>query len=194
MTVPNNIEERNKMHLIDLTGQTFGRWTVIECRTAGGRNGGYLWLCRCDCGTEREVRQDALRQQKSKSCGCSRRITNDEGERKSTHPLFSTYRGMTRRCTSPDRGSAKYYHNRGIKVCDRWMESFWNFVEDMGERPKDMTLDRINPNGDYEPGNCRWATGLEQVQNRRPSWFTNPIYSEPIVFTYSEETYGNNRL
>jgi len=83
-----------------------------------------------------------------------------------TSPTYNSWRDMKRRCHNPNRKAYKNYGGRGIKVCDRWMD-FVNFLEDMGECPEGLTLDRINNDGNYEPGNCRWATRKQQVQNRR---------------------------
>jgi len=82
------------------------------------------------------------------------------------HPLYVTWKDMHKRCISPNNGAYKYYGARGIRVCERWRE-FWNFVEDMGERPPGTTLDRIDNTGHYEPSNCRWATQIEQQRNTR---------------------------
>lgn len=85
------------------------------------------------------------------------------------HPLYRVYNGMKTRCYNENHEGYYWYGAKGIKVCDRWLQSFWNFVEDMGERPKGTTLDRIKGNKGYEPGNCRWATPKEQAQNRKPN-------------------------
>lgn len=84
-------------------------------------------------------------------------------------PTYSTWRSMKKRCLNPGHRSWPHYGGRGITICDAWLESFDAFLADMGERPDGTTLDRINPDGNYEPGNCRWATVLEQRHNRRPT-------------------------
>ena len=85
-----------------------------------------------------------------------------------THsPTYETWHAMIQRCTNPRASNWGYYGGRGITVCDRWLHSFENFLADMGMRPADLSLDRIDNDGNYEPGNCRWATAVEQSQNRR---------------------------
>lgn len=97
-------------------------------------------------------------------------MTNRVKDGRMSHPLYWTHRSMLKRCNNPNVTGYLYYGGRGIKVCDRWvgLRGFDYFLEDMGTRPEGYTLDRINPNGDYEPSNCRWADSLTQSRNKRP--------------------------
>lgn len=156
---------KQKRKIIDLTGNKIGRWAVIKEAERKGRV--RYWFCICECGTERDVCQSTLRNGESTSCGC---LTID---RMTRHGLYKTkefkvWSGMISRCEKPKNISYPLYGGRGIKVCDRWRRSFSFFINDMGMRPgKGYDLDRINPDGDYEPGNCRWATRSQNLQNRR---------------------------
>ncbi len=156
----------------DLCGHRFGRWLVVSLVCVGRRRG---WLCRCDCGTERVVREDRLKSGRSLSCGCFHREISAGIFR--THGLSkrSEYRiwlGMRRRCSDKNHPSYKDYGARGIKVCQQWEKSFVAFYSDVGQRPtSDHSLDRIDSNKDYEPGNVRWAVKHEQVRNTRRNTF-----------------------
>lgn len=162
-----------------MLGKIFDRLTIIDYAKP------YLcpnnqiktkWLCLCICGKTKEVREDHLLAERIKSCGCFRKdfkrthglskcqkeITKEE---KST---YSTWDAMIQRCTNPKNKKYNIYGGRGIKVCDRWLESFENFLNDMGVKPSsNLSLDRVNVNEDYCPENCRWATGSEQAFNKR---------------------------
>lgn len=129
----------------------------------------------CDCGNKTIVSTGNLKNGTTKSCGCYQREYQAKRGRKnfykhglSNHPLYPTWSTMKSRCYNKNNISYKNYGARGIKVCDRWLNSFENFLKDMGEKPSDKhSLDRIDINGDYEPSNCRWATPEEQAINKR---------------------------
>lgn len=168
--------ERNNQFR-DLTGQQFGRLTAQW--PAGRTPGAVHWLCLCICGAMRIVRAQSLLRGSARSCFCLQRenrtklikeFTKHGHARLHAHsPEFRTWRGMIQRCTNPQRQSFKYYGGRGIKVCERW-QKFENFLADMGLRPTAThSIDRFpNNDGNYEPGNCRWATRSEQQLNKRP--------------------------
>jgi hypothetical protein len=153
-------------HLIDLAGQRFGRLTVVSY----GKNAREGWFCRCDCGVEWFVPSGSLRNGSTRSCGCLKR--DEMSQRLRTHggafmPEYKIWEAMRRRCSKPSDPSYKNYGARGISVCERWLD-YGNFLADMGKRPTPKhTLDRTNNDGNYEPGNCHWATRSEQAKNRR---------------------------
>jgi hypothetical protein len=162
----------------DLTGKQFGRWTVI--RLADRDQWRRLsWLCQCACGTKRVVRADVLTRGVGMSCGClqremtTKRLTRhgEAGNARKGVPASFEYKcwaGLRARCRSPRHAQYQDYGGRGISVCERWWESFANFLADMGRRPSpDLSIDRIDNDGNYEPANCRWATTTAQNGNRR---------------------------
>ena len=154
----------------DITGQRFGRLLVLRQseRTASSRH--IRWTCRCDCGSEAEIVGTDLRRGRVQSCGCLR--ADRTREVVATHGRSSTreYRiwlGMRRRCNNPRFPKYEYYGGRGIRVCDRWANSFEAFLADMGDAPPGTSIDRIDSNGNYEPTNCRLASSDTQARNRR---------------------------
>lgn len=155
------------MTIKNMTGKRFGLLTVV-CREGSHQvSGGATWLCHCDCGSEKVIEGRLLRNGTTNSCGCLQK-KNGTTHGHSNDPTYYSWRAMLKRCNNEKHVAYKNYGGRGITVCHRWQDSFVSFLTDMGERPSlQFSIDRIDSDGNYEPGNCRWATSDSQSRNRR---------------------------
>lgn len=160
---------------VDLAGRRFGRWAVLGL--SGDRSGRlYKWTCRCDCGTVRDVVSATLVNGASQSCGClhremARELNTVHGGKGT--PEYRAWKHMRERCNNPNDKRYENYGGRGIRVCDRWND-FTAFMSDLGPRPsRRHSIERIDVNGHYEPGNVKWATVKEQARNK-----TTTLYVE----------------
>lgn len=180
-------------NFIDITGQKFGRLTVVEY-VGKGQDRKALWKCKCDCGEERVVRGRDLRNGKTVSCGCYReeikigRPMTEQNRRilldiNTTHglsktPIYKVWQGIKSRCYNPKTINYCNYGGRGITMCEEWL-TFEGFYEDMAESYKrGLTIERIDNDKGYSKENCKWATRLEQSNNKRDN----------IIITYNGET------
>jgi hypothetical protein len=160
------------MKAIDISGQKFGRLTVVE--SVGSKKGeGVLWLCSCECGGEIFSTGKPLKSGNTKSCGCiAKELIVARNKASSKHNMtgsstFISWDSMKQRCLNPNHKSFSHYGEKGVVICARCLESFDNFLFDMGVRHAGTTLDRIDSSGNYEPGNCRWATDELQGNNKQ---------------------------
>lgn len=159
------------MRKLDLTGQRFGRLTVIKeaGRTKQNR---IKWLCQCDCGRQITVARDNLVNEHQKSCGCLRKnmaIERNVSHKKRYTRLYTTWKNMKQRCSNPAATKYDRYGGRGITVCDEWREDFQTFYDwaMANGYSDDLTIDRIDNDGDYEPSNCQWITQAENTRKAR---------------------------
>ncbi|GGF26373.1 hypothetical protein [Hymenobacter cavernae] len=186
------------MKRLDLKGQQFGRLTVNEF--AGSKRVGNryrtFWQCECECGQQTEVNTDNLRNGTTQSCGCLHRESTAAINYKHGEANYSkenkTWFGIKARCYNPNAEKYPQYGERGITVCERWLDSYEDFLLDMGRAPtKDHSIERIDVNGNYEPSNCRWATAKEQANNKTTNVF---LELNGVIKTLAQwaETLGYN--
>lgn len=157
----------------DLRGRKFNEFTVLEVSNLKDSEGKSLWECRCSCGKIKHYRTFQVK--KHLSCGCLdnpyrvEKASGVIGNLTKDFPVeHYTWQGMKERCNNPNHPSYDYYGGRGIKVCNKWKYDFREFLKDMGPKPhKDLSIERVDNNGNYEPGNCVWADSTTQVLNRR---------------------------
>lgn len=164
-------------NFIDIRGQKFGRLMAIF-PTSERYYGRVVWLTQCDCGEYYLVPTMSFVSGLTKSCGCFHRESSKQRAsiRKlalkhgyTNTSIYTSWEGMKQRCLNPKNQRYEYYGGRGITICDRWSgkHGFENFLEDMGPKPEGLSIDRKDNDGNYEPGNCKWSTQKEQVNNSR---------------------------
>lgn len=195
---------------IDLTGKVFGRLTVIE--RAGACHFGIMWKCNCTCGKSVDVVSANLNRGNTKSCGClkidlsrlcGKNIKHGESILGKSSTEYSSWSAMRRRCSFKNNPQYHNYGGRGISICERWLQSFQNFLEDVGRKPTpNHSLDRYpDNNGNYCPGNVRWATKKEQQNNKRTNRVliyngvskTLKLWSEETGIKYKSLMYRINK-
>lgn len=185
---------------LNLIGFRFGRLLVEEEAESAIEPSGRArrrWLCLCQCGTRFTARGTDLRSGRTSSCGCYRNdqvaealMTHGEAKKGRRSPEYSTWAAIIQRCEGVGAACFPDYGGRGITVCDRWRESYAAFLSDMGRRPSPAnSIDRIDNDGNYEPGNCRWATKGEQARNKRSNRFVRYMGRE-MTLADAAETAG----
>jgi len=179
---------------IDLTGQKFGRLTVIE-RVSNSKHSRSMWLCKCDCGIEKIILGNDLHRNHTKSCGCLRKETTRQRFTKHGHSkkgkvtkIYSIWLSMIQRCTNPKNKNYHHYGGRGITVCKRWSNSFENFNKDMAKEWKlKLTIERKNNDKGYCKNNCYWATWSQQQRNKRNNRLISYLGKSQCIAAWAEE-------
>lgn len=175
----------------DLTGQIFQHWSVLKMENSC-KHGHRMYLCECVCGKRKILRGSMLLSGNSKSCGCAYPKSTTTTHGKSKSYTYKSWVAMKTRCLNFMDARFPHYGGKGVKICERWVDSFENFYADMGERPYGTTIDRIDSRGNYEPSNCRWATPMEQTLNRSETVWVD-YKGERMCFTHLCKKYGVSR-
>lgn len=152
------------MKRLELLGKKFGKWSVLEMLPIASGDRKVMWWCRCECGFEMAIAGTLLNCGSTSKCERCSKLKHGHAVRFEKSRTYASWNSMRQRCTNPHATGYRRYGGRGIKCCGRW-DNFEAFLEDMGLRPEGTTLERIRNSEGYEPGNCRWATPLEQAQN-----------------------------
>mgnify|MGYP001771151571 CR=1 FL=1 len=183
------------MPVKDMTGKTFGRLHVFA-RSENGKNGQAYWICKCECGNIKRVSGYKLRSGNTRSCGCyrdeirpfNRRIHGMSSYKNKKVRIYNIWLNMKSRCNNPKNPEYRLYGGRGIAICDEWydFEKFYKWAKEAGYRD-DLTIDRINTNGNYEPTNCRWATRVEQQNNKRNNHILKYNGQSKTIAEWAEE-------
>lgn len=185
---------------LNIVGANFGRLTVVE-ETTMRQQRAIVWRCLCDCGNETLVSTGRLRSGHTQSCGCKKVDGPHPSQKTHGHSFvdgkatseYNAWSSMKSRCLNPKAPNYKDYGGRGITVCERWLDSFENFLADMGPKPSpEHSLDRYPDNdGNYEPGNCRWADGVQQSSNKRSNHLVM-VDGEAMTVTEAARRKGAN--
>ena len=183
---------------LNLIGNVFTRLTVIKELNIRNNEGHVMWECKCECGKTVNVSGAYLKKGNTKSCGClqKEKAANNGRDILTTHgmsktKIFNIWCGMLKRCNNDKNKQYKNYGGRGIKVCDRWLK-FENFYKDMGNKKDNLSIERIDNNGNYEPSNCKWATVKEQSINKRTNKYLT-FKNECLTLSQWSEKTGINR-
>ena len=162
---------------IDLTGQRFGRLVVVSRATSQRKDRNTFWTCICDCGKEKIIEAPSLKKGRSKSCGCLQKeiVTKRQtkhGLQKANNRLYGIWSGIKQRCTNPKRNVFRHYGGKGIVICQEWQKfpAFYSWAISNGYADN-LTIDRIDNNGNYEPSNCRWIPDSAQHRNQTNNKF-----------------------
>lgn len=172
------------MKFIDITGNKYGRLSVLCCLPHEKYKRPRIWKCVCECGNITFAPADALKDGTRKSCGC---LYTKHGHARDNTRTYRIWSGMNDRCNNPRRPEFKHYGGRGITICPEWRD-YLSFLRDMGEAPDGLELDRIDNEGSYCKENCRWSTRRQQLRNTRRSRIISANGKKMTVVEWSEET------